>query len=230
MFRHLVCVLGLLLIGFPGCATARAADKSVWSIKATASDPPEEIQKPIRALLKAQAVQLFENGDLVLELWFRREVPVEATATQFENGLTWAEVPASTVLAALHVVRETKDYRKQKLAPGYYTLRVARQPTTDDHSGTAPTTDFCLVCPAADDAKPDLLEAKSLQKLSAKITEGKHPSPLLLFPGKGATATARLVDHGEGHRVLHLEIDARSGENRGKLKIGLTLVGASSRI
>jgi hypothetical protein len=230
MFRLLVCALGLLLIGLPAWTAVLAADKPVWSIKATESEPPEEIQKPVRALLKAQAVQLFENEELVLELWFRREVPVEATATQFENGLTWAEVPSSTVLAVLHVVRETNDYRKQKLAPGFYTLRVARQPPNDDHNGTAPTTDFCLVCPAAADPKPDLLEVKPLRELSAKITEGKHPSPLLLFPGKGATATPKLVDHGEGHRVLHLEIDARSGENRGKLKIGLTLVGASSRI
>jgi hypothetical protein len=184
----------------------------------------------VRALLNTQAVQLYENEELVLELWFRREVPVEATATQFENGLTWGEVPSSTVLAGLHVVRETKDYRKQKLAPGFYTLRVARQPQSDDHNGTAPTTDFCLVCPAADDPKPDLLEVKPLRELSAKITGGDHPAPLLLLPGKGASATPKLVDPGEGHRVLLLELDARSGRTRGKLKVGLTLVGASAQL
>ena len=57
------------------------------------------------------------------------------------------------------------DYRKQKVPAGVYTLRLALQPVSDDHGGTAPYRDFCLLSPAADDRKPDLLSPKALHAL-----------------------------------------------------------------
>jgi hypothetical protein len=51
---------------------------------------------------------------------------------------------------------------------------------------------------------------------------------LVLFPGKGATAEPKLVDKGEGHWVLLLQLDANAGAAKAKMDIGLTLVGVSS--
>ena len=35
--------------------------------------------------------------------------------------------------------------------PGVYTLRLGYQPQDGDHMGTAPHSEFCLACPAAED-------------------------------------------------------------------------------
>ena len=214
-------VAGLLL-----AAPAWSASYSVKTVSDSA--PPKEVEEPIRKLLANQCVRLLDaKGNTLYELWFRKEVPVKATEAQVKNGLTYQEVPLSTVLGVVRVPKQTTDYRKQKVKPGVYTLRLAMQPMDGDHMGTAPYGEFCLLSPAGDDKKPDLMEPKSLHELSGKTTEG-HPSVLVLFPGKGAGAEPKLVDKGEGHWVLLLQIDAKAGENKAKLDVGITLVGVSA--
>jgi len=206
-----------------------AADKPAYSIKVVAdSAPPAEVQEPIRKLLKAGSVQLSDaKGDVLAEVWLRKEVPVKATEAQIKNGLTYREVAVSTVVGALRVSKTIFDYRKQKINPGVYTLRMGQQPMDGDHMGTAPYSEFVLACPAADDKKADLMEMKALHELSAKATES-HPAVFLLFPGKGATATPTLVNKGTGHWVLLWQLDATAGDKKGPLLIGLTLVGTSA--
>ena len=156
----------------------------------------------------------------------RAEVPVSATEVQIKNGLTYREVPVSTVIGVLRVHHDTTDYRKQKIPAGVYTLRIALQPISDDHSGKSMYRDFCLVCPAAEDKSPDLLAERKLHDLSAKVT-GEHPGVFMLFPGKGAAATPKLVAKGGGHWVLLIALDAKSDGHKGTLLMGLTLVGHS---
>jgi hypothetical protein len=127
----------------------------------------------------------------------------------------------------MRVVKPAFDYRKQKLKPGVYTLRLAMQPQDGDHMGTAPYSEFCVVSPAADDTKPDLLEVKALNELSAKSTES-HPAVLLLFPGTGAAAEPKLVNKGMGHWVLLFQLPAAAAGQKATLPVGLTLVGASA--
>jgi hypothetical protein len=143
------------------------------------------------------------------------------------NGLTYHEIPETTVLGALRLPKAYTDYRKQKLAAGVYTLRLAFQPMNGDHMGTAPFSEFVLASPAADDKKPDLMEPKSLHEMSAKSTEN-HPAVFLLFPGKGAAAEPKFVDKGEGHWALLYLQDLKVGDKKVSIPIALTLVGASS--
>jgi hypothetical protein len=212
----------LLLAAFP----VRAADKP--SIKAVNTPPPKELAEPVRQLLGDRCVQLLDGkGEVLSEVWFRKEVPVKATEAQVKNGLTYREVPETTLLGALRVVKRASDYRKQRIPPGVYTLRLGYQPMDGDHMGTAPYSEFGLVSPAADDKKPDLLEPKGLQEMSAKVTNA-HPGVFLLYPGKGAAAEPKLVDKGEGHWVLFYDLGAKVGGKKADLPIGLTLLGASS--
>src|SRR3954453_19499784 len=95
----------------------------------------------------------------------------------FLAGLTYAEAPLSTIIGAVRVPKLYIDYRKQKVKEGTYTLRLAAQPPTGEHMGTAPHTTFCLLCPASEDKGPGLLEANKLHDLSAKVTMD-HPSVL----------------------------------------------------
>jgi hypothetical protein len=205
-----------------------AADNA-YSVKTVDKTPaPKEVQEPIRKLLGERGVQLLNaKGDLLAELWFRQDVPVNATEAQIKNGLTYAEVPESTVFGVIRFPKQITDYRKQKVPAGVYTLRLANQPMDGDHMGTAPYSEFLLLSPADDDKTPATMEAKKLQEMSGKTTGG-HPGVLLLFPGKGAAATPKLEKKEENHWVLLLLLDAKAGDKKAALPIGLTLIGVSS--
>ena len=224
--RRLTCVAGLLLGAALG---ARAGAAPAYSIK-TASDkaPPKELAEPVRKLLEGRCVQLLDGkGAVLAEVWFRKDVPVKATEAQIKNGLTYKELPPSTVVGALRVPKGITDYRKQKIPAGVYTLRYGLQPMDGDHMGTAPYNDFLMASPAADDKKPDLLAVKPLHELSTKVTEN-HPAVFLLFPGKGAAKEPKLVARPGDHQVLLIRLNASSGGKKATLDIGLTLIGAST--
>jgi hypothetical protein len=221
-FRYLGVVL--LLVAAPA---VRAAD--AYSVKVADSTPaPAEVAEPIRKLLRESCVQVSDaKGGLMAELWFRTEVPAKATEAQIKNGLTYHEVPETTLVGVVRFPRAYSDYRKQKIMPGVYTLRLANQPMDGDHMGTAAYSEFCLLSPAAEDKKPDPMAPKSLHELSTKSTNS-HPGVMLLFPGKGAAAEPKLVNKGTGHWVLLFLLDVKAGDKAATLPVGLTVVGTST--
>ena len=214
----------LALITLP--VFAAQDEYSIKTVEKTSA--PKEVQEPIRKMLDERCVQLLDaKGNLLAEVWFRKDVPVNATDAQIKNGLTYAEVPESTVFGAIRFPKQITDYRKQKIPAGVYTLRLANQPQDGDHMGTAPYSEFLLLSPAAEDKSPNNMEAKKLQEMSGKTTGG-HPGVLLLFPGKGAGESPKLEKKEENHWVLLLLLDAKAGAKKATLPVGLTLVGASS--
>jgi hypothetical protein len=223
--------LGWLLFVVAGLAPAVSAAPA-YSIKVVADQaPPKELAEPIRKLLEKRCIQLLDGkGATLVELWLRAEVPVTATKAQFDNGLTYREAASSTVFGAMRVVKPIEDYKKQKIAAGVYTLRLGIQPADGDHMGTAPHNEFLLACPADDDKKPDLLMVKPLRELSAKTTDN-HPAVFVLFPpGKDAGTEPKLGTRPGGHHVLFVRLNARSGDRKGVLPLGLTLIGTSSSL
>jgi hypothetical protein len=207
--------------------TALAAHAADYSIKTADTAPPKELADDVRKLLGDKAVQLLDaKGDLIAELWFVKEVPSKATEEQVKNGLTYRELAQTTLTGAMRVVKQITDYRKQPIKEGVYTLRLAYQPQDGDHMGTAPYSEFFLASPAADDKKPDLMEPMALHEMSKKATGG-HPGVFLLFPGKDAGDAPKLVDKGDGHRVLFFKQAVNAGGKKGTMGVGLTLIGHS---
>ena len=206
------------------------AGRAQYTIKEAETDPPKELDKSIGDLLARNAVQFLDSkGDLLCEVWFRKDVPSDATAQQVKNGLTFREVQETTLLGAIRVDKQITDYRKQKIKPGVYTLRLAFQPMDGDHMGTAPYQEFCLLVRAEDDKKPDpLKDAKQLQELSTKVAGTSHPAILLLFPGKDPGEAAKLVKMPENTWVVTRRLDVSAKGQKATLVIGLTLVGVSS--
>ena len=209
-------------------SAARAAD-APYSIQGVDAAPPMELAAPVRDLLAGRCVQFFAGGDRPqVEVWFRKEAPGDAVEVQIMNGLTYREIPETTLLGALRVVGDFTDYRHQKIAPGVYTLRLAFQPVTDDHQGSAPYPEFLLASPAVEDLKPDPMEHKALEELSGKTT-GKHPAVLLLFPGKNTSDEPKLVARGGGSWVLMVKQDVRVGDKQTVMGLGVTLIGTSPK-
>ena len=209
-------------------SAARAADP--YSIKAVDAAAPTELAGPVRTLLPDRCVQLFDGSDRPLvETWFRKEAPGDAVEVQIMNGLTYREIPETTdTSASCGVNGDFTDYRRQKIAPGVYTMRLGFQPVTDDLQGSTPYPEFLLLCPAAEDVRPDPIEHKALEELSGKTT-GKHPAVLLLFPGKNTSDEPKLVQKPGGCWVVMVKQDVRVGDKKTVMGVGLTLVGTSPK-
>src|SRR5262245_32526366 len=126
MIRKLLVASGLVVVAAMSLVQAQGGK---FTIKTADTAPPEEIGAPIRKLLGPQTIQLVDGGGkTVCEVWFRKEIPADATADQIKNGLTYREVKQSEVLGAIRFEQDWTDYRKQKVKAGLYTLRLAYQP------------------------------------------------------------------------------------------------------
>src|ERR1700678_4028002 len=111
-FRTWAATLALLLAALP----LQAADNP-YSIKVIdKSEPPKEVQEPIRKLLSERSVQLLDaKGGLLAEVWFCKTIEAKATDNQIMNGLTYREIPETTVFGAIKFPKQTTDYRKNKI-------------------------------------------------------------------------------------------------------------------
>jgi hypothetical protein len=209
---------------------ATAAD-GPYTIKAAKGAAPKELREPIRKLLADESVQLVAgDGKPICEVWFRRELPAKAGAEPAKTGLTYRDLEETTVFGAVRYDRQATDYRKQKIKPGVYTLRLGFQPMDGDHMGTAPYNEFLLLVPARLDEKPAPVDPKELQEMSAKAIGGSHPGVLLLFPNEKPEDTPKLVDKGNNTWVLNVkEVVASEGKpGSAPLGVGLTLVGQTT--
>ena len=218
----------MLLVSNCYAAAAAAPPVSIKTVDKCA--PPTEVHESIRKLLSDTCVQLLDDkGEVLTEVWFSKTLLAKATDNQIKNGLTYRELPETVIVGAIRIVKQTTDYRKQKLEPGVYTLRVAFQPMTGDHMGTAPHTEFCLMSSPEDDAKPDLMEGKTLQEMSKKINTA-HPSVLLLFPGgTDSTEKPKLVNKGDGQWIIQFKQNVTVGDKKATINLGLTLIGVSAQ-
>ena len=207
-------------------AAAYAADTR--SVKREAAEPPAELAEGIRRILPSDCEVVSDaTGSVVGRFWFRSELPGKATAQQIKNGLTFQEVTETCVIGAVKFERVFIDYRKQEIAPGIYTLRLAYQPENGDHKDSAPHTDFALLVPADKDPKPDELEPKALYKLSFASTGGEHPGVLLLYPGDGKAKLPAVQDRGGGVWTLNLKRGVNSPEGKADIAFGITIAGFS---
>jgi hypothetical protein len=129
----------------------------------------------------------------------------------------------------MRIARLMTDYRKQKIKPGVYTLRLGFQPMDGDHMGTAPNPEFLLVLPAAGDRKPVTMEPKEMQERSSKAPGGSHPGVFLLFPNDKPEDAPKLVSKGDGTWVLTWKEPAASEGQKASLGMALTLIGHSEQ-
>jgi hypothetical protein len=200
-----------------------------YSIKVVEAKPPAQLREPVSQLLDGNAVQVLDGkGELYCEVWFCKSVPAKATDAQIQNGLTYQEVPQTTLIGAIRFAQKGQDYRKQDVPAGVYTLRLAYQPQDGDHMGTAPYSEFCLLVAAQRDEKPAILEPKTLHDLSAKSLGGSHPGVFLLFPNTKPNPKAELADQGMGHWVLKRGLSVEVNGKKTTIGVGLTVVGYSA--
>ena len=193
LFSSLLLLIAILRLHVPhtaplwslACCRVRFAADTKLTVKVEKSEPPKELADAVRKTLDGQAMSVSdEKGKLICTVWAAKSLDSKATAEQAKAGLKYSQIEETTVVGAVKFAEEWKDYRKQKIKPGVYTLRLGIQLMDGDHMGTAPYNEFALQCPAAEDKAPDLLDVKELYELSGKSTGRKHPGLMLLFPNK----------------------------------------------
>jgi hypothetical protein len=205
---------------------AAAADKV--ALKVEDKEPPKELGDAVRALLNGKAMTVTDDaGKVVCTVWAAKALEAKATAEEVKAGPKYAHVEETTVVGAVHFPAEWRDYRKQKVKPGVYTLRLGIQPMDGDHQGTAPFNDFSLLCPAGLDKTPDLLEVKAMHEVSAKSAGRKHPTMMLLFPNKKPPEAPAIEAKPKGHWVVSFGVPLAAGEGKAVLGFGLVVVGVT---
>jgi hypothetical protein len=197
-------------------------------VKAEDAPPPKELAEPVRALLEGKALTVSDDqGKPICTIWPRKDVPSKADADKAKAGLTYADLDESTVVGAVRFPQVWTDFRKQKIQPGVYTLRLGKQPMDGDHMGTAPYDDFCLLCPAKQDQKPGLLESKALHELSTASTTRKHPGVMLLFPNPQPADAPAVESKPNEVWVVSFKRPVTAGGQKAAVGFSLVVVGQS---
>jgi hypothetical protein len=220
MTRRTLAAAVLLVVA----GSAVAADPTV---KVEDAPPPKELSEAIRGLLDSKAMNVSDGkGKLICTIWPRKGLDSKA-ADKVEAGLTYANLDETTVIGVIRFPEGWSDYRKQKVKPGVYTLRLGIQPMDGDHMGTAPYNEFGLLCPAAKDAKPDLMTAEELHELSTGSTTRKHPGLVLLFPNPKPADAPAVEAKPQDHWVLSFRTPVTAGGKKTALGFSLVVFGHS---
>ena len=219
--------LATLVFAWPAAFSLHAADQEL-KLKIEKTAPPGELKDAIKDLLGDDAIQVQDGKGAVCTLWLRKEIPAKATAEQVKNGLTYREIATTTMIGAIQLPEKWIDFRKQEIPKGVYTLRLAIQPMDGDHMGTAPYTEFCLLCPAEKDDKPDTMQIKALTDLSASAHGSTHPAVLLLFPNAKPEDGAKIASKGDGIFVVNVKRTVVAGDQKTMLGFSFTVAGHTS--
>ena len=150
-------------------------------------------------------MQLFDPaGKPICEVWFRKEIPAEATPEQLKTGVTYREVKQTEIFGAIQFHKDWTDYRKQKIKAGVYTMRLAYQPTDGKHTAdVSEFQDFVLVTGAKSDTRTDLIEPKALHEISGDSIGSGHPGVFMLWPNTKPAKEPELAARPKNHWVLN---------------------------
>jgi hypothetical protein len=208
-----------------------AQEGKKFSIKTASTPVPSDVAEPIQKLLAEGSVQLLDSdGKAVCDVWFRKDIPAEATAEQIKTGVTYREMKQTEILGAIQFHRDWTDYRKQKIKAGVYTMRLAFQPTDGKHTAdVSEYQEFALIIKAKADTRTALMEAKALHDKSGDSLDLAHPGVFMLCPNNTPGKEPELAARPKNHWVLNSKANlVVAGKATGKsIGIGLNLVGHS---
>jgi len=201
------------------------AEDPKYSVKVEDKEPPKELSDAVRGSLESKAMSVLADGKVLCTVWAVKSLDSKATADQAKAGLKYAQIEETTLIAAIKIEDFWRDYRKQKIKAGVYTLRIAIQPADGDHMGTAPFNEFALLSPAAADKTTNTMEVKELFELSAKTIGRKHPAMMLLFPNKKPADAPVFESKPKDHWVLSFKIPTTAEKEKTTLGFSLVIVG-----
>ncbi len=191
------------------------------------SPAPEELAASVRDTLASEAVRVIGPQGPLCEMWWRKAVPAQASATQ-ELGVAYGQLAEGTLVGAIRFLAPTTDYRSQKIKAGVYTLRYALIPVDGNHQGVSPNRDFLLISPAGADPSPALVSRVDLLNMSRKASGTGHPSVWSLLSVDSAPGSLPALKHQEDGDTWVLYFRAQVQPEKGapsSLTMALLVVG-----
>ncbi|HEX2666269.1 MAG TPA: hypothetical protein VHM93_25795 [Candidatus Acidoferrum sp.] len=143
--------------------------------------PPSDLAASVQRALSPTGIRVSGPGGALCDIWLGKAVAGKANAPQ-SLGVVFPQFAQGTLVGAIRFPNSVKDYRKQSIKAGVYTLRYALVPENGNHMGVAPQRDFVLASPAALDQDPSTLTIDQTLTLSRKATGSNHPSVWSLAP------------------------------------------------
>ena len=174
--------------------TARFAQAADYHLEtATEPAPTGEFSDDILSQIGDTELKISKGKRVFLEIWPAKQWTVKAGFAA-DSEVNYPFEPGQLIGVARFKSKGT-DFRGQEIKPGLYTVRSGQQPVDGNHVGTAPTRDFFLLLPAAQDTAAKAPVEEALFKTSAEASGTAHPAILYLRPG--ATAGEPALDHEE---------------------------------
>lgn len=225
--RCLFAIPFLLTIALCHGRQVFAQDYKVESVDALV---PPELSDVMRSTFSPKAIRVSGAGGVICEIW----LPKGAIAGQppIQNAdAKFSFIPQGALVAAIRFPSEVKDYRRQSVKAGVYTLRYALSPVSANHQGVAPHRDFLLAIPAVADQDPSVVTAIQAIDLARRSTTTGHPSVWCLMPGDGTGASlapASMSQDGENNFWIanfSVSLYGGAGSSIGFPRIGLVVNG-----
>jgi hypothetical protein len=191
---------------------------------------PAELSEAMRAKFASQALRVSSAAGLICEIWLLKDAIVGEPPTQNADA-KFNRIPQGSLVAAIRFPSDVKDYRRQSVKAGVYTLRYALSPVSANHQGVAPHRDFLLAIPAAVDQDPGAVTAIQAIDLARRSTNTNHPSVWCLMPsdGSGTSAAPASVTHDTENNFwmvnFSVSLYGGTGGAIGFLRVGLVVNG-----
>lgn len=218
-------VLGLMLCAL--AAFASSTNAQGYKVEEFSAAAPAELAPAVRETLGNSALRVVGPEGPMCEIWLRAVTPARTAAEQ-NLGIGYGQFEEGTLFGAVRFLRESRDFRKQLLKPGVYTMRYALNPVDGNHMGVSPIRDFLLLLPAADDTNPSNASRDDVIKLSKKSIGLNHPSVWSIASGEGAHAKLPEIVHLEDEDAwvvfFRLQVKAEGGA-AAPLVMGLIVAG-----
>jgi hypothetical protein len=188
-------------------------------VKSVELAPPSSVSEGIRSVLEKQAIQVLNEEKPVLELWFRKDIPLKSASGSLDSI-------AETTLVGVIAVRQKglRDYKDNDVPEGLYTARFGLQPQDGDHLGTAEYSYFLILIEAKSDKEVGGIERfRQMVKASGQTTPSGHPVVLSLRPVSRSAAKAlpAVVEPAPEHKAIRLKVPAGTD---GKTELSFDLV------
>lgn len=199
-----------------------AAD--AFSVKSIKKSPPSSFSESIKSELGKTAVQVAKDGKPIYEVWLRKELPLKGAIDSPPRALN--AVGQTSLLGAISVLTDERDYRDDELFSGDYTIRFGLRPEDGNHLGTSEHLYFAVLIEAKHDQElGKITKSKQLVKASSKSSANDHPVVLSLYPvGTGEAAGPSLHEPAPEHKALRLSLPTKSKDGGASPPIVFDLV------
>lgn len=189
---------------------------------------PKGLAKPLTDLLAKTSYSLEEDGQEILHVWIRKEIPTKGEASAF---LTCDAIEDGTFVGVYEVKGEAfTDFRGQELKSGVYSMRMSSHPQDGNHMGIATSPQFLVLVPIEEEKSGDAIEREKLMELAKKAAGTGHPAALFTepFSEKPKELLPRIRENEQKHILLDIGTKAlQAGGKRVDLLLAIVFVGQS---